>query len=313
MRSGAHVLTVVFTMWSTSAAAQEADALDSSVPGEQDPAVAEARARFERGETAYQQGDYDTAIAEWNAAWELDARPRIQFNLSQAYERLGRLTDALAALDRYLETASPDDEHQSVAAARRAALRERLSRTGIRIAGAAPEGATIVVDGEEWGRTPRPDPISVEPGPHRVVVRAQGYRDFQASVVVPAGERVDVAVQMEEAPPPPPPPEGGGSVWPYIFVGAGGAFYLVGGIFGLAALGAADEARASEGPKADAARAAAGVADVNFVIATLALGTGVLWLLLEDDAEQAPDDEAALEVAPWIGPGGAGAGATGRF
>src|SRR5690606_4206894 len=75
----------------------------------QDPRSDQAREHFARGQTAYNQGDYEAAIREWNSAYELDARPRIQFNLAQAYERLGRLTEALTALDNYIEAADPND------------------------------------------------------------------------------------------------------------------------------------------------------------------------------------------------------------
>ena len=297
------------------AAAQEADepplAPPEGEPGEgaADAAAERARAHFSRGQTAYRQGDYDGAVEAWNAAYEIDPRPRIQFNLSQAYERLGRLADAVEALDRYLAEAGADDEFEADAHARRSALRERLSRTGIRIGGSPPDGAVIEVDGRDWGRTPRPDAIGVEPGPHRVVVRVRGYRDFNATLVVPAGEAVEVDVQMEEAA----EVSGDTSVWPFIFMGAGAAFGVIGGLFGLIALSAAEDAPSSEGSQANAARAAAGVADVAFLVAILAAGTGVAWLLLDGDDEDGDEGAASARAFPWLTPHGAGAGAVATF
>jgi hypothetical protein len=155
-----------------------------------------ARDHFRRGEAAYQKGSYDVAITEWEAAYAADPRPRIQYNLYQAYERLGQLTNASAALQRYLSTADPEDPSYADATARMTALQQRLQATGIRLVGGV-DGASINVSGQDWGRLPRPDKIAVQPGNHRVVVSMEGYREFTTNVVVPAGQVVDVAIQLE--------------------------------------------------------------------------------------------------------------------
>src|SRR5262245_50120213 len=83
------------------------------------PASAEdARERIKRGEAAYQKGSYDHAISEWSAAYPADPRPRIQYNIYQARERLGQLPEAAEALQKYLSTADPDDPYYADATAR---------------------------------------------------------------------------------------------------------------------------------------------------------------------------------------------------
>jgi hypothetical protein len=127
------------------------------------------------------------------------------------------------------------------------ALQQRLQATGIRLVGGV-DGASINVSGQDWGRLPRPDKISVQPGNHRVVVTMDGYREFTANVVVPAGQVVDVAIQLEplsgtSAPPqqdpghlgpqpittPPPKTDEGGSDTT--------AFFVVAGVLGAGAIG----------------------------------------------------------------------------
>jgi len=100
----------------------------------------DARERFLRGQTAYQEGKYDLAIEEWNAAYALDPRSRILFNLSQAYERAGKLADAVATLEQFLERIDEGDPVRETAIARLSTMRERLRRTGLRIVD-APSGA----------------------------------------------------------------------------------------------------------------------------------------------------------------------------
>jgi hypothetical protein len=157
---------------------------------------ADARTHFRRGETAYQQANYEIAIQEWRKAYRLEKKPRIQHNLALAYERLGRLEEAAKALEIFLKSADPDDPAYGEATARLNSIKQRLALTGIQI-NCRVEGALIQVDGREWGRTPRPDKISVSPGSHDVVIRHPDYRDFISNVVVPAGQVVKVDVRMK--------------------------------------------------------------------------------------------------------------------
>jgi hypothetical protein len=167
-----------------------------AAPAPAPPATAEdAREHFKRGEAAYQKGSYDLAISEWTAAYSADPRPRIQYNIYQARERLGQLPEAAEALQKYLSTADPDDPYYADATARMASLQQRLQATGIRLVGGI-EGASINVSGHDWGRLPRPDPIHVQPGNHRIVVSLEGYEDFVSNVIVPAGQTISVPIQL---------------------------------------------------------------------------------------------------------------------
>jgi hypothetical protein len=265
-----------------------------------------AREKFMRGQRAYQQGDYDQAIAEWQAAYELDPRPLILYNLSQAYERYGKLPEAVQALEQYLEQADPDDPNMDVARARVSTLRERLAKTSIRVVD-APEGASIFVDGKPWGRTPRPDPIPVEPGSHVVVVRLAGHQDFRATVGVPAGQSVEVAPEMEVG------GAGKRSIAPYIVGGAGAALVLVAGITGGIALSKAKGADTADSDAADSARSMARVADVLGIVGGAAIGAGIVWWILDRRKNRTGKEEAAVSITPVFSPGGAGASATVRF
>jgi hypothetical protein len=202
----------------------------------------DARELFRRGEAAYSAGNYDLAIREWTSAYRIDPRPRIQFNLSQAYERLGQLDKAMEALKSFLDAGDPDDPMYSDANARLSALNQRLALTGVMVQGGA-EGGQILVDDKDWGRTPRPDKINVAPGSHTLIVRWAGRPDFRTSIVVPAGQVVEVALPADDgsqpvvAQPTEAQPTVGGST---ADAGNGGmkpvVFYAIGG--GLSAVGA---------------------------------------------------------------------------
>lgn len=275
----------------------------------------DARTLFQRGQVAYSQGDYEDALELWTRAYALDPRPLLQWNLSQAYERLGRLEEAATALDTYLANADPADEHQADARARLGSIRERIAATSVTFRG-APEGATVLVDGVDSGRLPRPDPLRVTAGSHRIVVRADGYADFTASVVVPAGQTVDVEVDMGAGAA---ASAGGGElpVVPIILFSAGGAALIAGAIMGGVALGQAESAPTRSGPEADGARTLAAAADITMGVGVACGVVGLVILLTSGggsgDEGASTGASAALEVVPYGDATSAGVVASGSF
>ena len=137
-----------------------------------------ARELFESGRASYRVGDYEVAIEKWSKAYELDPQPLLQYNLGQAYERLGRLEEAIAATESYLADTSPDDPNRGDAVGRHATMTRRLEQTAI-VVRSDVEGAIIEIDGEYKARTPRVDPIRVKPGQHTVIVRHGDLGEFR--------------------------------------------------------------------------------------------------------------------------------------
>jgi hypothetical protein len=254
----------------------------------------DAHTLFQRGQVAYSQGDYAAAIEQWNQAYAMDPRPLLQWNLAQAYERLGRLEEAAAALNTYLEHADPTDANQADARARMGSIRQRIESTGVTLHG-GPEGATITLDGNDAGRLPRPDAIRVTPGAHRIVVHAAGFSDFTSDVVVPAGQQTGVEVGMTALAP---ATTSGGSeipIVPVIVWSAAGVTLIVGAILGGVALSAAGSAASSVGPDADNARGLALGADVTFGIsAACAVAALVLTLVMPSGSSE----HAAARLTP---------------
>ena len=98
----------------------------------------QARAHFQSASAYFETGDYEAAIREFRAAYELSRRPALLFNLYVTYERLGQLDRAVEHLERYLAE-FPEAEN-------RAALELRLERLRARAreqaATPAPSGGT---------------------------------------------------------------------------------------------------------------------------------------------------------------------------
>lgn len=85
----------------------------------QTPERAQAAAHTRQGQAYFGRGDYDRAIAEYQAAFDLSNEPSLIFNIALCYDRTDRPEQALQAFERYLELAPggsvADEAHNDVA------------------------------------------------------------------------------------------------------------------------------------------------------------------------------------------------------
>ncbi len=201
---------------------------------------------------------------------------------------------------------SIDDERLPDARARLAAIRERIGRTSVLLDG-GPEGAVLLVDGEDRGRLPRRDPLVVSPGSHEIRVRAAGYHDFAASVAVPAGQKVNVGIEMLAVSSGPP-------LGPILTMAGGGVVLITGLVIGGLALDQAGHATSRTGSDADSARTLALVSDILWPVGTAAIAGGLVWLVLDVTSQSASESSTtSLDVTPLVGPGLIGLSSSGRF
>jgi tetratricopeptide (TPR) repeat protein len=115
----------------------------------QEPLAVQARAAFERGVAASRDGRWDDARLEFQHSRTLVVKPSTLFNLAVANLKLGRASEALEALDTFVQIANPATHGAMLE--RAAALRadaERLEEA------ARPAGERVRVLLEPPGLTP---------------------------------------------------------------------------------------------------------------------------------------------------------------
>lgn len=276
--------------------------------------TADARSLFREGQELYRRGDYETAVTRWSAAYELDPRPLLQFNLSQAYGRMGKLVEERAALILFLETASDADPGIEAAASRLAIVERTLARTALIVKVQQADGARIFIDGEDRGLLPRPDPFFVAPGEHRVAIELEGREPFEAHILVPAGEQINVEAKL--------PPLSGASrpegfqdetqgpkslALPIALYSGGGALLLTGAILGGLSLSASSEAPPRGSADADRSRALAIGADVTLAAGAALAVTGLVLHLVQNRGSK------EMAIAPSLSPGLLGLSASAQF
>ena len=281
----------------------------------------QARAKLVEGDRLLKLGEFQQAMAAFKDAYDLYPSPKIRYNFGLAYEGMGRNADALEAFDAFLieaTDASPETRDRAVAA-----RNTLLGRVGTLRVVADVEGATIVIDGRDMGKTAPAREIRLDPGPHLLLVdRGGGTAPFTQRLDVAAGAAVTVVVRLTApapvtseaaatavaAPPQAPPSRqpastGGldrGRAWRTagIATAAAGAGFLGGGLlFGLAARSAS----ADVSHQFDASQDSAGRRDetlqwVGYGVGAAAIAAGA-WLFFHGqalDAADAPSLQAGI-------------------
>jgi len=77
--------------------------------------ISRARTHFEAGRALYQLGNYNEALREFAAGYQLAPRPQFLLNLGQCYRKLDDLANARLMYERYLKDAPPSDPERSQA------------------------------------------------------------------------------------------------------------------------------------------------------------------------------------------------------
>jgi serine/threonine-protein kinase len=147
-----------------------------------------AQALFEQGKELIAAGRHVEACSKFAESQRLDPGIGTQFNLADCYERVGRFASAYAL---YVDVAARSKtagqaQREAVARERAEALKPKLTRLVIVIPDQVKvEGLEVQRDGNAVGSAQWGLPIPVDPGVHRVLVKAPGKKSWEGSVEVP--------------------------------------------------------------------------------------------------------------------------------
>ena len=162
-----------------------------------DPALDEARTRYARGVSLYNEGDFKLALIEFQRSYELSPNWRILYNIGEVHFQLNNYAAALQALEKY-----ESDGAKEIPDARRAevdkdidALRSRTGRLTIVV---NVPGADVMIGDNPVGKSPMAADTLVDAGDLRVTVNKPGYRSATQSVRLAGREKQTVRIDLVE-------------------------------------------------------------------------------------------------------------------
>ncbi len=166
----------------------------SAAQAQDAPHVEEARQRVTRGEALFERGDFDAALAEFEAAYEgigeHPSRFLILYNIGHCHERRFRYDVALTYYQRYLDEGGRGEEGHEAVEANVRTLGELLSTLHVETSAASAE---VFVDGRPVGAAP--GDVRVPAGLHVISVRADGYVPAERELEIPAAGQLSLSLQ----------------------------------------------------------------------------------------------------------------------
>ncbi len=254
-----------------------------------------ARELWHEGDELQRAGRYADALEKFERAEKLVAAPTNVIKIAQCQAAIGELVEAAESYRlAHRMPLGPDAPAALVRAQDQAqqeltALEPHVPRLTLVIAPPHAEGLEIDVDGRPLNVAVAGEPIPLDPGAHRVLVRASGYRTFHRNIRLDDAEakQLDVKLRTDAEG----PEHDGGSDAPiaaYVSLGVGGVALLVGTITG--AIAVSDKSSLSSActgnvcpPSAEGdingLQTSAWASNVAFGVGVVGVGVGAVLLL----------------------------------
>ncbi|MBU1240969.1 hypothetical protein KKF84_18700 [Myxococcota bacterium] len=151
-----------------------------------------AKNLYRAGKGFYKSRSYTEALASFQKAYALSAKPELLFNIALCYEHLGKAQMAISQLVQYLRH-FPREKQKVIARIKN--LKSMIRNTYLVIQGGI-LGARVVVNNTPRGTLPLGAPLQVAPNvPLRVEVIARGM-NYKKDLTILAGETATVTVTM---------------------------------------------------------------------------------------------------------------------
>jgi hypothetical protein len=152
-----------------------------------------AREAFGRGVHALDESRFAEAAAAFEQSYSLNPAPVAQFNLAFAYRGLGRHLDAIATLERFLQSPgnTPADRVQA-GRVELESLRATIARLRVTC---VPSTAAVLVDGRPATVTDD-GAILLDPGRHAVELSRDGFRPQRREIVLAPGANESLSVTL---------------------------------------------------------------------------------------------------------------------
>jgi tetratricopeptide (TPR) repeat protein len=177
----------------------EGAAAPAAVPT--DAAIREASEHYEAGLELYADGEFKRAAIEFDRAYELVPNYRALYNIGQVRIQLHDYARAMKALQAYLKEGG-----EKIDADRKKTVHDDLEMLATRTATLGIEtnepGVEVLVDGEPAGVTPMAEPLLLDTGDRRLVLRKDGFYPREETITLASKDALSMRfdlVKLEKA------------------------------------------------------------------------------------------------------------------
>ncbi len=154
----------------------------------------QAELLFDEGIALLKAKKFAEAYAKFEESQKLDPAPGTLFNLATCEEGQGRFATAARRWREGLALLPAGDSRRANAEKYAAEADSKAGRLVLRLAPQAPPGTTATLDDRPLGAGDLAAAIVVDPGAHRIVVRAPGYEPRDITATTASGETREVAL-----------------------------------------------------------------------------------------------------------------------
>lgn len=160
---------------------------------------AQYQRRLEAGRSAYAKGDYEAAIEEFKAAFDLKATTGPLYNIGKSYEKMGRYEEAIDYFTQYLDLDPNATDRADVEELIRRLKKSIKSRFQELYVKSDPTGADIYLDDRNTGlQGQTPFRFKATPGPHILYIDLNGYEPIKREFVMPDDKPLELDFKMQK-------------------------------------------------------------------------------------------------------------------
>jgi hypothetical protein len=160
-----------------------------------DEAKANAQALLSEGTQLFDRGAMAEALVKFKQAYAEFASPKLLFNIGLTSRSLGRMVEAMNALEQFLAEAT-DTPPDMIAEAKKSVAELRGLLASLSVKCDAP-GAEIALDGRTIGFAPLPNSLWVMPGNHLVTAKHASFQPASVAVDVNASTVHTLTLPMQ--------------------------------------------------------------------------------------------------------------------
>jgi len=162
-----------------------------------DAKLEEAKRHFAQGVALYNDGNFNAALAEFDAAYKLKQSPSVLYNIGLTQKSLFHYNEAIDSLQEYVakdKKIKPDQQKQVQQLI--SEMRALLAQVTVNV---IPDGAVIKLDDRAIGQAPM-KPYGIAAGNHKIDISAEGYKPQGKDILVTAGQPQTLNFKLEAIP-----------------------------------------------------------------------------------------------------------------